>query len=256
MAGIIADDNPRIADIHTPFVRLTGYGRVNEATAVAVVKAMARAVARGRYGLRLVPCRVVGWRREATRDDALPPELRIWAKRVLDADLFYKFAPNDLRMVRDWILSTKERDPRLYAKIPRMDWQAIKMHAERRHARIAKAAVRTIGKAATPGHVVLRLDDGWTWHLLDTPELLDGEGASMGHCVGFGGYDEDCLIFSLRDAGGISHVTAEFVVEADGRLHLGQYAGPRNAWDVSVHNDAIRRLIARIGAWEPSRSIP
>lgn len=249
-----ADVTVRLGDIRTAFRVMRAFGRVDEATAAAVAKAMCRAIARGNYGLRFVPCRVVA-SRTWEPDPSFPVEISEWERRAVEARLFYKFDQRDLRMVRDWILSTKDADPRLYGKIPRMSWPAIRQHAERRHARIAKAAARTIGKAAEPGHVVVRLDDGWEWHLLDTPELLDGEGAAMGHCVGGGHYDQGCIIFSLRDPVGVSHVTAEFYLDF-GRLSLGQTVGPRNAWLQKEHNGAILRLRREIGAYEPGRSIP
>ncbi|WP_062117153.1 hypothetical protein [Aureimonas sp. AU40] len=244
----------RLGDIRTAFRVLSAYGRIDPATAGAVAKAMCRAVARNTCGLRLVPCRIYG-RRGLPAPEDLPSEIAEWQHRAVEAGFFYRFDQRDLRMVRDWVLSTRERDPRLYGKIPRMDWPAIRAHAERRHARIAKAAARTIGRAATPGHVILRLDGGWTWHLLDTPELLDAEGASMAHCVGGGNYDRDCLIFSLRDPAGVSHATVEFVV-GGGRISLANEAGPRNARLGDEHNAAILRLIRQIGAYEPGRSIP
>ncbi|WP_279479877.1 hypothetical protein [Aureimonas sp. SK2] len=242
-----------LGDIRTAFRVMRAYGRVDEATAAAVAKAICRAVARGRYGLRLIPTTIAG---PGIRkpDPEMPPELAAWDRRVVETGHFLRFVPSDLRMIRDWVLSTKGRDPRLYLKIPRMSWPAIRVHAERRHARIAKSAVRTIERPATPGHVVVRLDGGWTWQLLDTPELLDAEGAAMGHCVGHGGYDTDCIIFSLRDAGGISHATVEFLVDG-GRISLGNEAGPRNARIGDEHDAALLRLVRRIGAYEPGRSI-
>jgi len=64
----------------------------------------------------------------------------------------------------------------------------------------------------THGSVVLRFDNGWTVQELTTQEQLNDEGEAMQHCVG-----EYCdlvgaeavRIYSLRDPGGMPHVTIE-----------------------------------------------
>lgn len=60
-----------LGDIRTAFRVMCAYGRIDEAAASAVAKAMCGAVARGKYGLRLIPTTITGPRVFKT-DPAMP----------------------------------------------------------------------------------------------------------------------------------------------------------------------------------------
>ena len=76
--------------------------------------------------------------------------------------------------------------------------------------------------------IVLRLDGGFVWVKLKTPEALRWEGRKMQHCVGNRDHVEamqlgNAQYYSLRDLGGQPHVTLQL---CDGRVQ--RYSGHGN----------------------------
>jgi hypothetical protein len=75
---------------------------------------------------------------------------------------------------------------------------------------------------------VLRLDHGFVWVRMKTPEALRWEGRRMQHCVGNAEHANalergDAQYYSLRDVRGLPHVTLQL---CDGRVH--RYSGHSN----------------------------
>lgn len=85
-------------------------------------------------------------------------------------------------------------------------------------------------KALTEGDEELHFDlgEGWSMVRLLTPAALDRESSLMQHCIGQGSYDEGLrmegiLFLSLRDPGGMPHVTLEI-----DRDEIIQFQGKQN----------------------------
>jgi hypothetical protein len=109
------------------------------------------------------------------------------------------------------------------------------------------------GQPTSRGIVWVRWPDGATVERLCTPELLEQEGASMGHCVG--GYwpdvrDDKSIIYSYRDPAGVPQATVELKpyeedhAEYDEDHHRGlavQLQGPN---DAAIQDDLARVRMA------------
>lgn len=123
---------------------------------------------------------------------------------------------DDISNVSDWIDSKNSRE---LDKVLRMSWREAVAASEKWHASLAKQK-RVKATETLPVYI----DCGeYKWHWLKTPEDLDHEGKAMGNCVGGGGYDGN-VIMSLRDAHGVSHVTAD--VEGG---YIGEMKGHGNS---------------------------
>jgi len=114
--------------------------------------------------------------------------------------------------ILDWLAELEERDPRLHAKLPRINFRQAYHHSKRWHRELARAGekhdrrIEPDPKGAPP---VLDLGEGWEVIHLVSDEARDIEGDVMDHCVGGGGYDsldEGEAVFSLRN-NNIPHVT-------------------------------------------------
>lgn len=98
--------------------------------------------------------------------------------------------------------------------------------------------------------VTKQYPDGHQWVQL-APEDLQGEGDSMGHCVG--GYcdsvkDGSSTIYSLRDSQGKPHVTVETRPGAD-KTNIVQIKGKGNAAPVDAYQPHVQDLVQNMGPW-------
>lgn len=92
-----------------------------------------------------------------------------------------------------------------------------------------------------------QLDDGYHVVRLLTPAALDRESATMQHCIGNGGYDDqlgdgDHLYLSLRDGFGKPHATMEIE-----KGKVVQLQGKQNKPPIEKHLDRIIPLIRECG---------
>ncbi|WP_298961462.1 hypothetical protein [uncultured Methylobacterium sp.] len=135
--------------------------------------------------------------------------------------------PAETGLVRDWLNSLAETDPRMLDKLPRVTWAQAVQHTLNYHRLLARRTLRIAGDDGTVDPIYTT--DGHRWLHLVTRDALDRESAAMGSCVGDGGYDHltwqedqagkpvrpsdnvDALLdlWSLRDPEGRSVLTAE-----------------------------------------------
>lgn len=141
---------------------------------------------------------------------------------------FSAISESDIRHISDWLavahsenahwlsrLDSQGRPVKLmkFGSVDQIITEADKEMDKRRNAGIVQN-VGVVPDASTDVKVVHDAGDGWTIVKLMTPEALDREGHTMGHCVGQGAYynalrNNFAGIYSLRDPFGKSHVTME-----------------------------------------------
>ncbi|WP_062117194.1 PcfJ domain-containing protein [Aureimonas sp. AU40] len=205
-------------------------GSPDEAILVSVTKTFARAMVRGDLPARPEE------RCQSCRGYRYPKELREMVAIAADAmerldgpsSSGWPLTPTQYGVlpIVDWIRSVRQDDPRRYAKLPRMNYQALWQAQDRWHAALAKRKTEAAAVDLASCPVLHRYDDGWAWVWVRTDAERDAEGDAMGHCVGQGSYDRlgrGGAIVSLRDPAGRPHVTVQIAgvrrMQAQGRAN-------------------------------------
>ncbi|WP_279479891.1 PcfJ domain-containing protein [Aureimonas sp. SK2] len=215
-----------LADIRIVFSQL---GRLDdEATAVAVVKAFAKSIARSEYLTNVLYRRTCDLPLLGTVPDPLIEMDRLVVGQMREFRLRFptggeaadqrewgavSISGAFMSAIVDWLVHLRQTDPRAYGKVPRMAFSAMWQAQQRWHAALAKRKTEAAAADLASCPVLHRYDDGWSWVWVRTDAERDAEGDAMGHCVGQGAYDDldrrGGAIISLRDPHHRPHVTIE-----------------------------------------------
>lgn len=106
------------------------------------------------------------------------------------------YLEQDFDTVLDWLAGLADREPGRYRRLNRMTFEQALNASRQWHQQLARKAEklrdRSIPDDQENAPTVLEvpeLGEGWHWVWLKTSVARELEGASMGHCVGSGGYE-------------------------------------------------------------------